>query len=174
MNLRISRQSLYLLLISFVLLVAVLLFSFLVLIPKGKEYRIMRLEEKKHALSLMQYRQWHDETYEKLKNLQAKNKRIITAFDNTFNAERFVKANRHHFESLQLTKVQRTADEEPFSVYEVNASSKIDSPQTFYSFLEGINKSDWIVGVNFPINFERDDTLIRSSFRMKVYSITEE
>lgn len=174
MKLRISRQSLYILLVSFVLLVAVLLFSFLVLIPKGKEYRIMRLEEKKHAQVLMQYQQWHDETYENLKNLQAGNKRIITAFDNSFNAERFIKMNGHHFESLQLTKLERTQDEEPFAVYEVNASSKIDSPQSFYAFLEEINKSDWIVGVNFPINFEREDTLILSSFRMKVYSITEE
>lgn len=174
MNFRISRQSIYLLAISLVLLIAVLLFSFLVLIPKGKEYRIVRLEEKKHVFSLMQYQQWYDETYEKLKNLQSKNKRIITAFDNSFNANRFVKMNQHNFESLQLTRVERTKDEEPFAVYEVNASSKIDSPQSFYGFLEEINKSDWIVGVNFPIHFERDENLIFSSFTMKVYAVTEE
>ena len=174
MKQRISRQTVYLLVVSFVLLIVVLLFSFLVLVPQGKEYRIMRMETKKHMATLMQYQQRHDETYEKLKNLQAQNKRIITAFDNRFDAERFVKANNHYFESLQLSRIERATDEKPFAVYEVNASSKIDSPQSFYSFLEGVNKSDWIVGVNFPIHFKRDRDMILSSFTMKVYSITQE
>jgi hypothetical protein len=59
-----------------------------------------------------------------------------------------------------------------FKVYEVNATTKITSPQTFYQFLEKINKSDWIIGVDFPIHFERDGDKIKSSFTMKVHSST--
>lgn len=173
MKFHISRQTLYLLIISLVLLIFVLLFAFLLLVPKGKEYRIERLEMKKYKVEKMQYQQFHDETFEKLKKLQSDNKRVITAYENMFDAERFVKLNKEHFESLKLKPLARVADEDDFVVYEVNTTSKIDSPQSFYNFLDAVNKSEWIVGVNFPIHFERDDKYIRSSFTMKVFNVAK-
>lgn len=173
MKFHISRQSLYLLLLSLVLLIFVLLFAFLILIPKGKEYRVERLEMKKYRIEQMQYQQYHDETFKKLKGLQSEHKRVITAYQSIFDAERFVKLNKGYFESLQLKPLARLADEDEFIVYEVNATSRIDSPQSFYNFLDAVNKSEWIVGVNFPIHFERDEKFIRSSFTMKVFNVTK-
>ena len=66
------------------------------------------------------------------------------------------------------------ADEGEFSIYDVKTSSEINSPKTFYDFLDALNKSDWIVQVNFPIHFKRDGELIKSSFTMKVYSAQKE
>lgn len=174
MKTRISRQSIYLLSLSLVLLLVALLFSFALLIPAGKEYRIKKMERDKHAQVLMQYQMWYDETYKVLKELQSKNKRTITAFDNRFDPDRFVKTNRHYFQSLQLSPIQESTTEAPFSLYEVNATSRIGSPENFYDFLEGINKSDWIIGINFPVHFKRDQDLILSSFTMKVYGIAQE
>ncbi|MEA3373337.1 MAG: hypothetical protein U9Q62_06560 [Campylobacterota bacterium] len=174
MKLHISRQSIYLLVIAFILMLVVLLFSFLLLIPAGKEYRIDRMEMKKHAMELRQHQEWHSETYEKLKDLQAAHKRAITAYESSFDAKRFVKMNRSYFEELTLSKLASKPNESGFALYEVNATSKIDSPQSFYTFLEGMNKGDWIIGVNFPIHFERHEELILSSFTMKVYGLADE
>lgn len=170
MKSRISRQTIYLLTISLVLLIVSLLFAFLVLIPSGKEYRLMRLERNKHTQTMLQYQQWHDETFRLLKELQSKNKHIVTAFKNRFDPDRFVKSNRHFFQSLQLSEVQPVSEAAPFAVYEVNTTSRIGSPENFYGFLEAVNKSDWIIGVNFPVHFKRDQELILSSFTMRVYS----
>ena len=52
MKISISRQNLYLLVLSVILLIFVLFFSFLVLIPKGKEYRQKRTEIKKELTKL--------------------------------------------------------------------------------------------------------------------------
>ena len=174
MKMRISRQSVYLLSLSLVLLLISLLFAFFLLIPAGKEYRIKRMERDKQAQIQQQYQAWYDETYRVLKELQSKNKRVITAFDNRFDADRFVKTNRHYFQSLQLSQLEKGSSEAPFAVYEVNTTSRIGSPENFYDFLEGINKSDWIIGVNFPVHFKRDQELILSSFTMKVYGIAQE
>ncbi len=174
MKLRINRQSIYLFSIAFILLIMVLLFSFLVLVPAGKEYRVDRMEKKKVAAELRQHQTWHDETYEKLKKLQATHKRAIMAYESSFDAERFVKINRSYFEDLTLSRLVPKPNENGFALYEVNATSKIDSPQSFYAFLEGMNKGDWIIGVNFPIHFERHDKLILSSFTMKVYGLADE
>ncbi len=170
MTLSISRQNIYLLVLSVVLLVFVLLFAFFALIPEGKNYRMERLEMKKYEANEAQYHQWHDEVLEELQTLQSHNKHIIAAYDNIFDAERFVKMNSMYFESLQLQKIATKEDKEGFSVYEVNATSKIDSPSSFYAFLEGINKSDWIINVNFPIRFEREGSVIRSTFTLNIYT----
>lgn len=165
-----SRQTIYVIILSFVLLIAVIAFSFLMLIPKGKEYRSLRLESKKEIQQLELSQNRYDITYNRLKEVQSQNRHTITAFETTFNPERFEKLYKKEFQDLYLTEITASDTNGTFKVYEVNATSKITSPQSFYTFLENINKSDWIIGVNFPILFERDENMIRSSFTMKVHN----
>jgi hypothetical protein len=68
-----------------------------------------------------------------------------------------------------LSKLKNSSKDDEFISYEVNTSSQISSPKSFYDFIEALNKADWIIGVNFPITFKRDGELIQSSFTMKVY-----
>ena len=170
MKINISRQNLYLLILSVLLLIFVLLFSFSLLIPKGKEYRIKKAELKRESLELRKYENFRDDVLGKLTQLKSEHRNIITAFDTEFNPKRFQKLHKDYFNSLDIKKKVKSEDEEGFDVYEVNTTSKISSPASFYGFLESVNKSDWIVGVNFPINFKREDEMIRSSFTMKVYT----
>jgi len=169
LKINISRQHIYLLSISLFLLIFVIVFAFAVLIPKGKEYRIQRTDLKKESKELRKYQNFSDETSEVLQNLRSENRRIITAFDIDFNLERFQKQHKSHFTSLNISKSQKLKDQEEFTVYEVNTTSKISSPTSFYNFLDAVNKSDWIIDINFPIDFKRDGELIKSSFTMKVY-----
>ncbi len=171
MKINISRQNIYLLVLSIMLLVFVLLFSFFVLIPAGKEYREERTKVNQKMRELRRYQEFTDSTLDQLKTLQADNRDIITAFDTSFSPQKFTKQYRVHFTSLDLSKQQKIDEnsEGEFVVYEVNTTSAISSPQSFYDFLDAINKSNWVIGVNFPINFKRDGEMINSSFTMKVY-----
>jgi len=170
MKINVSRHQIYILLLSIFLLLFVLVFSFALLIPEGKEYRVKRVELKKEQKEYAKYKAFHDETLETLKELQSKNRHIITAFDRPFSPERFEKQHKVNFSSLTISKIERSKDEEGFSVYEVNTTSHISSPTNFYDFLDAVNKGDWIIGVNFPIKFLRDGEMIKSSFTMKVYT----
>lgn len=174
MQIKISRQNLYLLLLSVLLLVIVLLFSFNILIPQGKKYREEKIVLLKQERELQRYEELHMQTLETLKELQAKNRNIIKALDTPFDPERFEKQHRSFFHSLELSKMQELSKEGLFSVYEVNTSSKIDSPLNFYNFLESVNKSDWVIEVHFPIHFKRDAGRIESSFKMHVYNLSKE
>ncbi len=174
MKINISRHYLYILLSSLFMLLLILLFSFLVLIPKGKDYREQRTELKKSNVKLQKYQDYHDTVYAKLKDLQSKNRHIITAFENRFDAKKFQKEHKNYFSSLSLSKISKDKDEGEFAVYEVNTTSRISSPKNFYNFLDAVNKSDWIIGVNFPITFKRDGENISSSFTMKVYCNKED
>ena len=174
MKLHISRQTIMILILSLVLLIGVLLFSFLALIPQGKEYRLERLDNRANQIILRQYENYSDETFSRLKELQTKNRRVITAYENEFDVERFEKMSEKYFERLHLSKLVNLPDESKFSVYEVNTSSNIDSPASFYDFLDNVNRSENIIGINFPINFVRHGEYIESSFTMKVYCSDEE
>jgi hypothetical protein len=169
-KINISRHHIYILLLSIFLFLFVLVFSFGLLIPQGKEYRVQRLELKKELAEYRKYKTFHDETLEVLKDLQSKHRNIITAYEKPFSPRRFEKQHKAEFASLTVSKIKRAKGVEGFSVYEVNTTSHISSPTNFYDFLDSVNKGDWIIGVNFPIKFLRDGEMIKSSFTMKVYA----
>lgn len=173
-NISISRQSIYLLSLSVFLLLFVLIFSFTLLIPQGKEYRNKKSDISKGFKELRKYENFRDEVLEELTELKSENRNIIGAFKRDFNVLRFQKLHGEYFNSLSVSSKVKQENEEVFSVYEVNTTSQINSPQSFYEFLDAVNKSDWIIAVNFPIKFKRENDLIRSSFTMKVYGIAED
>jgi len=172
-KINLSRQNIYLLAVSLSLLLFVLVFSFVALIPEGKSYRIKKTELKKENLELKQLLDFYIEKEVMLQKLQDDNLHAIKAFESEFNADRFIKQHRSFFSSLTVSKSSVLEDEDGFSVYEVNTTSEISSPKSFYNFLEAVNKSDWIIAVNFPINFKREGEMISSSFTMKVYNNKE-
>lgn len=165
----ISRQSVYILIISTFLLMFVLVFSLSFLIPKGKKYREQRSQLSFAKTDLRRWKTFDNETFDTLKKLQSNNRHIITAFESSFSEDRFINKYKNLFNSLNLSKTTHHDAEDGFEIYEVTTSSQISSPETFYDFLNEVNKSDWIIGVDFPINFKRDGEVISSSFNMKVY-----
>lgn len=173
MKFHISRMMVHLLIATVVCLIIVLLFAFIFLIPSGKEYRMARMESKKVSYHVDAIQAEYDKVYAKLKGMQTDNRHIIGAYKNIFNAERFKKMYESHFENLSLFELTAHSQDGDFAVYEVNASSLIHSPQGFYDFLDAVNRSDNIIGVNFPIHFERDGNLIKSSFTMHVYAASQ-
>ena len=174
MKIDITRQTVYILILSIVLFIFVLLFSFLLLIPEGKEYRIKRAENKKIKTEVNKFDNFNTNTLSILKQLQSDNRYIITAFGTSFSKERFIKQYAKYFTTLELSRRVKSENEGEFITYDLNTSSQMSSPKSFYDFLEVINKSDWIIGINFPIDFRRDGEMIRSTFSMKIYSNPKE
>lgn len=165
-----KRQTIFVVILSLFLLIGVVAFSFLFLIPKGKEYRSLRLESKKEFQQLELAQNRHDNVHNRLEDLKKQHRHTIGAFDKPFDPGRFERLYKKEFTDLYLTEVSSIESNGTFKVYEVNATSKITSPQSFYNFLEQVNQSEWVIGVNFPIHFERDGEKIRSSFTMKVHN----
>ena len=169
-NSGLSRQNIYVLISSLILLIVVLSFSFFILIPKGKEYRIKKSEMIKIRRESNRYEKFNQDTLSLLKKLQADNRYTITALSTQFSEERFLKQHKQYFNTLTLAKKVISEKDDEFITYDVNTTSKISSPKSIYDFLDAINKSDWIISVNFPIKFKRENGVIYSTFSMKVYS----
>jgi len=168
-----SHKTFYLLLLSLILMAVIVVFSFVFLIPKGKEYRTLRLENKKEVLALLASTEEKNVLEAKLQDLDKKNDKTIKAFKRPFNAYKFVKKYDKEFQDLFVSEMILEDQNGSFKVYEVNATTKIDSPEVFYRFLDNVSHSDWIIGISFPIHFEKSGEMIKSSFTMKVHHFKE-
>ena len=173
MTIDISRQNIYLLFLSVFLFLFVFIFAFALLIPEGKEYRNLRAKLQKENATFKKFDNFRNDVLEKLTELKSENVNIIKAFDAKFSPTRFQKQHKSYFSSLTISPIKEMGTEKEFSVYEVQTTSQINSPTSFYDFLDAVNKSDWIISINFPISFKREDEMITSSFTMKVYSIEQ-
>lgn len=168
-----SRQMVYMLSASLILLLFVLLFSFIFLIPAGKQYREDRIEYRKSSLELNEVQSFYEGKLSNYKELQSKNMHIVNAFDNSFDKKRFVKQNSTFFNSISLGNVIENSSDKFVEVYEVNATSSVSSPINFYEFVETLNKGEIIAELNFPVNMKREGDFIRTDFKMKVYKVKE-
>ncbi len=174
MKSKLSRQTVYMLSTSFVLLVFVFVFSFAVLLPEGKKYRIHKSELKEKSVELRAVSERYARADGKLKKLSSENAKILKAFNNTFDETLFEKQYGSFFTSIRVAKNEHASDEDEFRVYDVNATAKMGSPKSFYDFLDAVNSAPWVIAVNFPIEFKRDGDNINGSFSMKVYNAPKE
>jgi hypothetical protein len=166
-----SRKTFHLLLLSLVLIAMIVLFSFVFLIPKGKEYRTLRMENKKEVLALAVSNEEKKRLQSRLEGLESKNDKALKAFNRPFNPYKFVKKYDNELQDLFVTEKSLHDQNGSFKVYEVNVTSKIDSPEIFYRFLDNVSRGDWVIGIDFPIHFERSGELIKSSFTMRVHHL---
>ncbi len=176
MSMKISfpRHILYLTIFTILMIVFSIWFATAKLIPMGKEYRKDRISLKKERIDLKRHKDFHKTTLETLNRTKTKNRLIIEAFENKFDPNNFKRRFGKYFIELAIHKTNKPNSHEWYDVYEVNTTSKITSPKSFYDFLDALNKSEWIVGVTFPIDFSREGELIHSSFKMQVYKKTKE
>ncbi len=151
-----------------------LFFAFVVIffIPAGKAYKKEHKVYMQKMYLLDQSQEAHDQTLDNLKELQAKNRAIITAYGNLFDPQAFDRQYSRYFKRLKLTAMKKGNKEDIFDTYAVTTTSDIRTPLDFYEFLKAVNKSENIISIEFPINFKADGNVIQATFHMKVYSAT--
>jgi len=168
-----SRQMLYMLSASFILLIFVILFSFVLLIPAGKDFRKNKIEYRKTSLELNEVQNFYETRLLTYKDLQAQNMHVINAFDNIFESKRFSAQSKSFFSSLSVSETSKATIDGFLDVYEVNSTSLISSPTNFYEFIEALNKGESIVELNFPVSMKRVEGGVKTDFSMKVYRVRE-
>ncbi len=173
MKISFPRHILYLTIFSILMIIFSIWFALDKLIPMGKEYRKNKAVLKKERIDLKRHKDFYETTLKTLNQTKSKNRLVIEAFENSFDPQNFKNRFGKYFIDLDIHKAEKTASNEWYDTYEVNTTSKITSPKNFYDFLDALNKSEWIVGVTFPIDFTKEGELIHSNFTMQVYKKTK-
>jgi len=163
-----GRNVINILILSLIFIIIFFVFIVLVFVPAGKHYKkeYKVYTKQMHKLRIAQDK--HDETMDHLQELQAKNRNIVSSFENIFDDMVFKNNYHHYFQSLQLEKVIDKGKDGIFYQYEVKTSALLRSPAQFYEFLEMLNKGDNIIHVQFPINFKSKKGQVTARFKMKI------
>ena len=155
--------------ILFYLLVLFLL-VFVLVIPLVKSYKSVNnryIEEKAYYLAA---KNEHDTIFDHLKTLQAKNRKIIEAFENRWNEKVFMDKAKNYFLQVDLKPIDINTSEKYFKVYEINAKTKMKSPQNFYKFLDALPTLPYVIQADFPIAFRaHGGDEVEGVFRIRIY-----
>ncbi|MDX1810071.1 MAG: hypothetical protein R3331_11080 [Sulfurospirillaceae bacterium] len=155
----------------FILITIVLLFSLIV--PNVKQYRSARSEYNRASAYKAKVDSVLASREKELKNLKTKNKKIFDSFKHDFSKKEFVSFANQFFSHVSLKETQQSDYKKEFKVYELNVTSSLKTPVNFYKFLDGLNRYKNIVQADFPIELRATGDFIRSSFKIKVYKLTQ-
>lgn len=158
-------------LLFFLVFVAIsLIVIFVFIVPSVKEYKSVKVQYNRHEVSLNRM----EEVLSSKKNILQKelkqNSHILNSLSNGFNKSSFLTYAKKFFKDVKVTKVSTISSDKGYSVYELNVTSAIDSPSSFYSFLDGLKSYENIIKADFPITMKADGKMINSNFNIKVYN----
>ncbi|WP_456450140.1 hypothetical protein [Hydrogenimonas sp.] len=151
-------------------LLLLFLLIFIVVIPAVKAYKSVNKEYAEQKARYLAAKTEHDTIFDRLKGLQAKNRKAVQAFGNRWDEKRFVATAKKYFLSVEMVPVDVNESDKHFRVYEINAKAKMESPQNFYKFLDALPTIPHVIQADFPIAFRshgRDQ--IEGIFRIRVY-----
>ncbi|WP_201352465.1 hypothetical protein [Hydrogenimonas urashimensis] len=155
--------------VLFYLLVLFLLI-FVLVIPVVKSYKSVNKEYAEQKAYYLAAKDEHDTIFDRLKSLQAKNRKIIEAFENRWDEKKFIAQARRYFLKVDVKPIDVNTSEKYFKIYEINAMTKMKSPQNFYKFLDALPSLPFVIQADFPIAFRaHGGDEIEGIFRIRVY-----
>jgi len=167
MRLTPSDESIFLLAISTFLLILILLFSFLILVPKMQNYRIQNIKLQEIASKLNTYKKTKQQLSLSLEKSKTTNQHLLAALKQDFDIDVFYKKYKNYFKTIQICKQKSL---EGYDIYDISATIDKSSYKSFYNFMDSINKSGWVIKIDTPIRLKRDaKNNIDILFSIRVY-----
>jgi len=157
--------------LMWILLYLVVLFVliFALVIPSVKEYKRVNGIYVQSKAEFMAAEQEHDEIFDRLKVLQSKHRKITEAFENRWDEKVFIRSAEKFFQKADLKQLDVNLSDPNFRVYELNAMTKMESPQNFYRFLDALSSLPYVIQADFPIAFRAGKGEIEGVFRIRVF-----
>ncbi len=150
-------------------LVIVFMLIFALVIPSVKEYKRVNGEYTRSKAEFMAAEQEHDEIFDRLKVLRSKQRKVTEAFENRWNEKLFIESAEKFFQKVDLKPIDVNLSDPHYKIYELNAMTKMESPQNFYRFLDALSSLPYVIQADFPIAFRADKGEIEGIFRIRVF-----
>ena len=160
------------LLFFLLLFLVIALFMVLVLIvPNIKEHKRQKAMYQFELTTTQRVEAVLNEKEAQLQHLRSENRKVIEAFVNRFDEERFVRYVGEFFEEVSLARLEQKEFERDFTMYELKVTSLLATPVKFYNFLESLKRYEGIVKADFPIEMRAEGKLIHATFNIKVFAL---
>ena len=159
--------------ILFYVLVVFLLIYFMV-IPMVASYKeVHKVYTDTMALNFAS-RKEYEVLSSRLKNLTTKYPKIVD-FNHVWDEKQFLETAKQYFLHIEMKPLDANETNAHFRIYQINAVTKMESPQNFYRFLDALEAIPFVVQADFPITLQaQGKDLVEGIFRIRVFQELEE
>lgn len=157
-------------LLFFLAFVAIsLLIIFALIVPSVREYKKVKTKHSRYEMSVKRMENTVNAKDSELKNIMKDNSKVLDALISRFDKQDFISYADKFFQNVKLSEIKNRKIKDGFTLYELNVTSSIKTPNNFYDFLDGLAKYKNIVKIDYPITMQSKDENIEASFNVKVY-----
>ena len=169
-RLKVNKYTSFALVVLLFLLLSILVFfGFFIFSPEVKAYRSLGITLDQKRESVLQQEALYEKRYSTLQALQEEEKSFDNALDRHFELtdfERYLKQYFHVFEIESIITEQ--SDHLQTDIIEIRAV--MDTPATYYRFIEALNAFEWIAEVEGRQQFKRVKSGLQAQVTLKVYT----
>ncbi len=163
-----------LLIIAIITTVLIGMSLYLFLLPVIGTYGELKAENKETLDLITKKDIIHKELTVEVDRIHLDNDQIIEAFNHVFNANDFLEFCDKFFKDTVLKKVDLEGYKGEYMTYEFYTTMRVDSPASFYRFLNGLSEYKNIIQIEHPIKMEGAGEFIKISFMIKVYELDDQ
>lgn len=154
-------------------LVLTLMIASMMIIPDIQQLKISKIHTERSLKMLKDTRDYYDRLSEENSQLQEKNRKVIEALQVTFNKERVGQFGEEKLGKFDFLGSNLVPHDQNFIRYEINASTRIDSPVRLYEFINALNSYDSLAEMDFPIIIDADKEFnLDVKMRLNIYELS--
>lgn len=166
---RVDIVKLLVFVLVFVLVCLVMIFGFI--LPNIKEYRSLNMQNRSATAAHAKVLKIYTDKMQAFEAEKQKHETTLKAYDTAFDKQKFINFASTFFQDVTMDDGEAKNQDEKFFRYQLNASISMKSPQSFYDFLDALEKYETIVKIEFPIVMKSEEQLIQMSFGLRVYGL---
>lgn len=147
-------------------ILALVFFIALMIIPSIKEYKRLKIQNQASMVNLAKIEQVYKTHAGALNDFKIKNQKILNASVANFDEKDFVEQAKKFFSTAELVNIPSDDNQ---SIYKLNTTSAIYSPQKLYEFMSFLNDYQNIIILEFPIEVRAKRQSLESIINMQVF-----
>jgi hypothetical protein len=106
-----------------------------------------------------------------LNKIKLENKKIIYALKRDFNKNNFIEFASKFMSVKKIKEINYSVYNNDFIKTSYFVNVKINSPEDFYKFVDSLKNYKYVLRVDFPIKFEKDENRILLSFTIDHFKV---
>jgi hypothetical protein len=154
-------------------LVLTLMIASMMIIPDIQQLKISKIHTERSLKMLKDTRGYYDQLSEENSQLQEKNRKVIEALQVAFKKERMQQFGEEKMGRFDIQGSKLVPHDQNFIRYELNATTRIDSPVRLYDFINALNGYESLAEMDFPIVIDADKEYnLDMKLRLNIYELS--
>lgn len=156
-------------------LVLTLIIASSMIIPDIQKLKVTKIHTDRSLKMLKGTREYYEQLSKENNMLQEKNRKVIEALQIAFKKERVQKFGEEKLGIFDIHASDLVPYDQNFIRYELNVSTRIESPVRLYDFIDALNGYESLAEMRFPIEIDADENYnLDVTFHVNMYELSSQ